>query len=82
MLVSSFNLSQSFNYIPYLLKKKTVQTRDQFFLHMDLELWMYLLEECEDLRPVLCIAAQQVRNPANQPAGRKLSVEDYIIYNY
>jgi hypothetical protein len=40
---------------------------------------MYLLEECEDLRPVLCIAAQQVRNPANHPAGRKLSVEDDII---
>jgi hypothetical protein len=40
---------------------------------------MYLLEESEDLRPVLCIAAQQVRNPANQPTGRKLSVEDDII---
>ncbi len=33
MLVSSFNLSQSFNYTPYLLNKK--RFRDQFFLHMD-----------------------------------------------
>ncbi len=39
---------------------------------------MYLLEECEDLRPVLCIAPQQVRNPANQPTGHK----DDIIYHY
>ncbi len=36
MLVSSFNLSQSFNYTtPYLFYKKTVQIRDQFFLCMD-----------------------------------------------
>jgi hypothetical protein len=49
---------------------------------MDPEWWMYLLEVCEDLRPVLCIAAQQVRNPANQPPGRKLSVKDDMIYHY
>jgi hypothetical protein len=35
MLVSSFNLSQSFNYAPYLFCKKTVQLRDQFFLYTD-----------------------------------------------
>jgi hypothetical protein len=35
MLVSSFNLSQSFNYTPYLFLQKTVQTIDQFFLNMD-----------------------------------------------
>ena len=35
MLVSSFKLSQSFNYTPYLFYKKTVQIRDQFFLYMD-----------------------------------------------
>ncbi len=35
MLVSSFNLSQSFNYTPYLFYKKTVQNRDQLFLYMD-----------------------------------------------
>ncbi len=38
MLVSSFNLSQSFNYTPYLFYKKTVQIRDRFFLYMDHEL--------------------------------------------
>ncbi len=37
MLVSSFNLSQSFNYTPYLFLQKTVQIRDQFFLFMDPE---------------------------------------------
>ncbi len=31
MLVISFNLSQSFNYTPYLFYK----IRDQFFLYMD-----------------------------------------------
>ncbi len=31
MLVSSFNLSQSFNYT----QQKTVQIRDKFFLYMD-----------------------------------------------
>jgi hypothetical protein len=36
MLVSSFNLSKSFNYIPSLLQN-TVQIRDKFFLHMDPE---------------------------------------------
>ncbi len=35
MLVSSFNLSQSFNYTPYLFYKKKVQNRDQMFLYMD-----------------------------------------------
>ncbi len=35
MLVSSFNLLQSFNYTPYLFYKKTVQIRDKFFLYMD-----------------------------------------------
>jgi hypothetical protein len=35
MLVSSFNLSQSFSYKPYLIYKKTVQIRDQFFQYMD-----------------------------------------------
>ncbi len=35
MLVSTFNLSQSFNYTPYLFNQKTVQIRDQFFLYMD-----------------------------------------------
>jgi hypothetical protein len=35
MLVSSFNLSQSFNYTLYLFYKKTVQIREQFFLYMD-----------------------------------------------
>ncbi len=35
MLVSSFNLSQSFNYTPYLFFKKTVQIKNQFFLYMD-----------------------------------------------
>ncbi len=35
MLVSSFNLSQSFNNKPYLFLQKTVQIRDQFFLYMD-----------------------------------------------
>jgi hypothetical protein len=35
MLVSSFNLSQSFNSTPYLFLQKTVQIRDQFFLHTD-----------------------------------------------
>ncbi len=35
MLVSSFNLSQSFNYTPYLFYKKTVQIRGQFFLYLD-----------------------------------------------
>ncbi len=34
MLVSSFNLSQSIKYMPYLFKK-TVHIRDQFFLYMD-----------------------------------------------
>jgi hypothetical protein len=34
MLVSSFNLSESFNYTPYLFKK-TVQITDPFFLYMD-----------------------------------------------
>ncbi len=33
-----FNLSQSFNYTPYLFYKKTLQVRDQFFLYMDPEL--------------------------------------------
>jgi hypothetical protein len=35
MLVTSFNLSQSFNYKPYLFYKKMVQIRDKFFLYMD-----------------------------------------------
>ncbi len=35
MLVSSYNLSQSFNYMTYLFYKKTVQIRDKFFLFMD-----------------------------------------------
>jgi hypothetical protein len=35
MLVSSFNLSLSFNYAPYLFGKKTVQKRDQLFLYID-----------------------------------------------
>ncbi len=35
MLVSSFNLSQSFNYTPDLFYQKTVQIRDQFFLYID-----------------------------------------------
>ncbi len=35
MLVSSFNLSQSFSYTPNLFYKKTVQFRDLFFLYMD-----------------------------------------------
>jgi hypothetical protein len=34
MLVNSFNLSQSFNYKPYLFYQKTVQIRDHFFLYM------------------------------------------------
>ncbi len=34
MLVSSFNLLQSFNYTPYLFYKKTVQIRDQVFLYV------------------------------------------------
>ncbi len=34
MLVSSFNLPQSFNCMPYLLP--AVQIRDKFFLYMDL----------------------------------------------
>ncbi len=42
MLVSSFNLSQSFKYTPYLFYKKTVQIRDQFFLFMD-PIWPCLL---------------------------------------
>jgi hypothetical protein len=33
MLVSSFNLLQSFNYAPNLFCKKTVQIRDQLFLY-------------------------------------------------
>ncbi len=33
MLINCFNLSQSFNYTPYLFYKKTVQIRDQFFLY-------------------------------------------------
>jgi hypothetical protein len=37
MLVSSFDLSQSFNYTPYLFYKKTVQIRDTLFLYMDPE---------------------------------------------
>jgi hypothetical protein len=37
MLVSSVNLSQSFNYAPYLFCKKTVHFRDQFFLYADPE---------------------------------------------
>jgi hypothetical protein len=41
MLVSSFNLSQSFNYTSYLFYKKSVQNRDQFFLYMDLGLLCY-----------------------------------------
>ncbi len=32
MLVSSFNLSQSFNYTPYLFYKKRFKSRDQSFL--------------------------------------------------
>ncbi len=35
MLASSFNLSQSFNYTPYLFYENTVQIRDQFFLYMN-----------------------------------------------
>jgi hypothetical protein len=35
MLVSSFNLSQSFNYTPYFFYKRTVQIRDKFFLYLD-----------------------------------------------
>jgi hypothetical protein len=35
MLVSSFNLSQLFNYTPYLFYKKTVQIINQFFLYME-----------------------------------------------
>ncbi len=35
MLVSCFNLSQSFNYAPYLFFQKTVQNRDQLFLYTD-----------------------------------------------
>jgi hypothetical protein len=38
MLVSSFHLSQSFNYAPYLFCKKTVQIRDKLFLNTDLAL--------------------------------------------
>jgi hypothetical protein len=37
MLVSSFNLLQSFNYTPYLFNK-TVQIRDKFFPYMDHDL--------------------------------------------
>ncbi len=35
MLFGSFNLSQSFNYTPYLFLQKAVQIRDPFFLYMD-----------------------------------------------
>jgi hypothetical protein len=38
MLISSFYLSQSFNYTPHLFYKKTVQIREPFFLYMDLAL--------------------------------------------
>ncbi len=34
-LVSSFNLSQSFNYALYIFCQKTVQIRDQLFLYTD-----------------------------------------------
>ncbi len=37
LLVSSFNLSQSFNYTPYLFYTKTVQIRDHLFLYVDPE---------------------------------------------
>ncbi len=40
MLVSSFNLWQSFNYTPYLFyKKRLVQNRERFFLYMDPGQW-------------------------------------------
>ncbi len=35
MLVSSSNLLQSHNYMPYLFLQKMIQMRDQFFLYMD-----------------------------------------------
>ncbi len=37
MLVSNFNLSQSFNYTSYLFYKKTVQIRDQYFMYVNPE---------------------------------------------
>ncbi len=45
MLVSSFNLSQSINYTPYLFYKKPVQIRDKFFLYMDLVERLCFLKE-------------------------------------
>jgi hypothetical protein len=47
MLVSSFNLSQSFNYTPYLFYQKTVQIRDQFFLYILMDPAWSLLPETD-----------------------------------
>jgi hypothetical protein len=52
MLVSSFNLSQSFNYTPYLFYKKTVQIRDTFCLYMDPGMPAYPSGQRREAEPV------------------------------
>ncbi len=47
MLISSFNLSQSFNYTPYLFYKKTVLIRDPFCLYLDLKASWLLSNACK-----------------------------------
>ncbi len=73
MLVSSFNLLQSFNYMPYLFYKKTVHFRDQFFLYMDLG-----QTDTHTLHMIFVLKTNMRRQTGDERCEKRSSAQYYV----